>query len=368
MLGRLFSKEDLVDVKTLLEFMVKQNISDIHLKADSAPLIRLHGRLITADQEPLTADLIKELAYSLMTEPHAKRFEEEGELDFAYALGKISRFRVNIYRQKNTLALSLRVIPLTIQSFDELNLPAATLGKLCNSPSGLILISGVTGAGKTTTVNAMVDYINATQSYNIISIEDPIEFFHKDKKSSISQREVGNDTKSFATALKYILRQDPDVIVIGEMRDPETIAAAVTAAETGHLVLSTIHTMDALHTIQRIVDSYPSAQQMQIRTAVANILKGVIAQKLVLRADGKGRVPCTEILVATPYIRQVIAEGKISDLGTAITRGHTEGMMTFDQDLLRLTHEGKITPEMAVSESSRPENLTSMLQGISVKN
>jgi twitching motility protein PilT len=360
--------EDRVDIKTLLEFMVKQNISDIHLKAEAAPLIRLNGRLISADQEPLTPELVKDLAQNLMSDAHKKRFEEEGELDFAYALGKISRFRVNIYRQKNTLALSLRVIPLAIKNFDELHLPGATLSKLCNSPSGLILISGVTGAGKTTTVNAMVDYINNSQASNIITIEDPIEFFHKDRKSSISQREVGNDTRSFGTALKYILRQDPDVIVIGEMRDPETIAAAVTAAETGHLVLSTIHTMDAVHTIQRIVDSYPAAQQMQIRAALANILRGVVAQKLILRADDQGRVPCTEVLVVTPYIRQVIAEGKISDLTTAMNRGHNEGMMTFDQDLLRLTHEGKITPEMAISESSRPENLKSMLQGISVKN
>jgi twitching motility protein PilT len=356
-----------VDVKTLLEFMVKQNISDIHLKADAAPLIRLHGRLISSDQPPMTPELVKELAYTLMNEDHIKRFEEAGELDFAYALGKVSRFRVNIYRQKNTLALSLRVIPLTIKSFENLNLPAATLTKLCHSTSGLILISGVTGSGKTTTVNAMVDYINSSMAYNIITVEDPIEFFHKDKKSSISQREVGNDTNSFSAALKYILRQDPDVIVMGEMRDPETIAAAVTAAETGHLVLSTIHTMDAVHTIQRIVDSYPSGQQNQVRAAVANILRGVIAQKLVLRSDGQGRVPCTEILVTTPYIRQMITDGKIADLNTAMSRGQTEGMMTFDQDLMRMTREGKITSEAAISESARPENLTSMLQGMSVK-
>jgi twitching motility protein PilT len=356
-----------VDAKTLLEFMVKQNISDIHLKADTAPLIRLHGRLIASDQSPLTPDLVKQLAYDLMTDAHKKHFEQEGELDFAYALGKVSRFRVNVYKQKGTLALSLRVIPLVIRTFEDLNLPGPTLKKLCSAPSGLILVAGVTGAGKTTTLNSMVNYINETSANNIITIEDPIEFFHKDNKSSVSQREVGNDTRSFSTALKYILRQDPDIIVIGEMRDPETVAAAVTAAETGHLVLSTIHTMDAMQTIQRIVDSYPLGQQAQVRVSVSNVLRGVIAQKLVVRSDGQGRVPCTEILIATPYIRQLLTDGKMSELTTAMSRGQNEGMLTFDQDLIRLSREGKITAETAISESSRPENLTSMLQGISVK-
>lgn len=356
-----------MDVKTLLEFMVRQNISDIHLKADSTPLIRLNGRLIASDQPPLTPELVQELAYSLMGERHQKQFEEEGELDFAYALGKISRFRVNVYKQKNTLALSLRVIPIGIRSFEDLNLPGTTLQKLCGMPSGLILVAGVTGAGKTTTVNAMVNYINETAANNIITIEDPIEFYHKDKKSSISQREVGNDTRSFGAALKYILRQDPDVIVIGEMRDPETVAAAVTAAETGHLVLSTIHTMDAAQTIQRIIDSYPAAQQGQVRVSLSNVLRGVVAQKLVLRLDNEGRIPCTEIMVTTPYIRQLMIDGKMGELPIAMSRGQNEGMMTFDQDLIRLTREGKITSEIAVSEASRPENLMSMLQGISVK-
>jgi twitching motility protein PilT len=356
-----------VDAKTLLEFMIKQNISDIHLKADSAPLIRLNGQLIASDQPPLTPDLVKQLAYELMTETNKKRFEEEGELDFAYALSKISRFRVNVYRQKGFPALSLRVIPLDLRSFEDLNLPSVALKKLCALPSGMILVAGITGAGKTTTLNAMVNYINESSANNIITIEDPIEFYHKDKKSSISQREVGSDTKSFGTALKYILRQDPDIIVIGEMRDPETIAAAVTAAETGHLVISTIHTMDAIQTVQRIVDSYPTNQQAQVRTSVSNVLRGVIAQKLVMRTDGQGRIPCTEVMIATPYIRQLLADGKVAELTTAMARGQAEGMLTFDQDLIRMTRENKITAETAVSQSSRPENLTSMLQGISVK-
>ena len=356
-----------MDIRELLQFMVKQNISDIHFKAECAPLIRLNGQLISTKQEIFTPESIKQIAFSVMNDVHKKRFEAEGELDMSYALSSVSRFRVNIYRQKGTIALSLRVIPLELKTFESLNLPASTLQKLCSYQSGLILISGVTGAGTTTTLNAMVNYINENFAFNIITIEDPIEFYHKDKKSSISQREVGSDTASFGSALKYILRQDPDVIVIGEMRDPETIAAAITAAETGHLVLSTIHTMDAVHTIQRMVDSYASAQQAQMRIAISSVLRGVVAQKLMTTADDAGRVPCTEIMVMTPYVRQMISDGKIADVYTAMSRGQNEGMMTFDQDLMRTWKEGKITKEAALAESLRPDNFLSMLQGISVK-
>ena len=356
-----------MDIRELLQFMVAQKISDIHFKANCAPLIRLHGRLITSPSEVFTPELVKQIAYGLMTEKHKKRFEEEGELDLSYALDNVSRFRVNVYKQKGTLALSLRVIPWELKSFEDLNLPSLTLQKLCAMPSGLILIAGVTGAGKTTTLNTMINYINLHYAYNIITIEDPIEFYHKDTKSSISQREVGSDTQSFNSALKYILRQDPDVIVIGEMRDPETIAAAIVAAETGHLVLSTIHTMDATHTLQRIVESYPSAQQAQMRLAVANITRGVVAQKLITSTDGQGRMPCTEVLMMTPYIRQLIADNKMQEVYSAMTRGANDGMITFDQDLLRLCRDGGISKEAALVETTRPDNFMSMLQGISVK-
>jgi twitching motility protein PilT len=356
-----------MDIRELLQFMVQQNISDIHFKADCAPLIRLNGQLISTQKQAFPPELVKQVAYSLMTEAHKKRFEEEGELDMSCALDKISRFRVNVYRQKGTLALSLRVIPWELKSFHDLNLPTPTLQKLCGVPSGLILIAGVTGAGKTTTLNAMINYINQKMAYNIITIEDPIEFYHKDIKSSISQREVGNDTQSFGTALKYILRQDPDVIVIGEMRDPETIAAAVVAAETGHLVISTIHTMDAIHTIQRIVDSYPTDQRGPMRLAVANILRGVIAQRLITTSGGHGRMPCTEILLMTPYIRQLITDNKMPEVYSAVARGQSDGMQTFDQDLLRLCKGGLISKEVALLETTHPDNFLSMLQGISVK-
>lgn len=356
-----------MDVRELLKFMVQQNISDIHFKADCAPLIRLNGSLVSTEKQIFTPETVKQIAQSLMSEAHRKKFEEDGELDISYALDKVSRFRVNIYRQKGTVALSLRVIPLELKGFDTLNLPTGTLQKLCALPSGLILIAGVTGAGKTTTLNAMLHHINHRFPYNIITIEDPIEFYHKDVKSSISQREVGSDTRSFGSALKYILRQDPDVIVIGEMRDPEAISAAIVAAETGHLVLSTIHTMDAVHTIQRIVDSYAADQRAPMRLATANILRGVIAQKLITTTDGKARIPCTEVLMMTPYIRQLITDNKLSDVYTAMGRGQTDGMQTFDQDLLRLCKEDRISRDIALAETSRPDNFLSMLQGISVK-
>jgi len=356
-----------MDLHELLQFMVQQNISDIHFKAHSAPLIRLHGQLISTRREAFTPEAIRALAYSLMNETHKKRFELEGELDLSFALDRVSRFRINVYRQRGTLAISLRVIPLELKSFEQLHLPTATLTKLCSMSSGLLLVAGVTGAGKTTTMNTMVNYINENNAFNIISIEDPIEFYHQDKKSSISQREVGTDTQSFASALKYVLRQDPDVIVIGEMRDPEAIAAAVTAAETGHLVLSTIHTIDSVHTLQRIIDSYPASQQNQVRMSVANVTRGIVAQKLVMTTDGKQRIPITEILIMTPYIRQLIADGKWSEIPTAIARATSEGMITFDQDLLRACKEEIISKEAALVESSRPDNFLSMLQGISVK-
>jgi twitching motility protein PilT len=356
-----------MDIRELLEFMVRQNISDIHFKAHCAPLIRLHGNLITTQRETFSPELVKTLAYGLMNDRLKKTFEDEGELDMAYSLDGVGRFRVNIYRQKGTIALSLRVIPLELKSFEQLHLPSLTLQKLCASPSGLILMAGVTGAGKTTTLNAMVHYLNEHYAYNIITIEDPIEFYHTDKKSSVSQREVGHDTQSFDKALKHIMRQDPDVIVIGEMRDPETIAAAITAAETGHLVLSTIHTSDATQTIQRIVDAYPSDQNHRIQSALANVLRGVIAQKLVSTAKGDGRLPCSEIMVMNSYIRQLIGEGKLSEMPNVMARGHTDGMGTFDQDLLRLFKEGQISKETALVEAARPDNFLSMAQGISVQ-
>jgi len=353
-----------MNVNELLKLMIKTGISDIHFKADSAPLIRINGKLILTDFEDFTAKDIEELAYSIMNKEQKEKFEQESELDMAYSIEGVSRFRVNIYRQKGTIALTLRVVPIKIKSWEELNLPAETLKKLCHEPRGLILFSGVTGAGKTTTLNSCLNYINLNFSYKIITVEDPIEFYHTDRKSFISQREIGHDTKSFKNALKYALRQDPDVVVIGEMRDFDAISCGITAAETGHLVLSTIHTIDAVQTIDRIIDSYPESQQRQARIQLSNVLKGVVSQRLCLTSDGKGRVPATEILIGTSLVRKLILENKTNEIYKTMEQGEYYGMHTFDQDLYRLYKEKKIKFEEAIDKASNPEDLQLKLKGL----
>ncbi|MFH1368707.1 MAG: PilT/PilU family type 4a pilus ATPase [Elusimicrobiota bacterium] len=353
-----------MNINELLQLMIKKGISDIHFKVGSAPLIRVNGKLVSTGFDQFTPKHIEDLAGSLMSPEQKKQFEQENELDMAYAIDELSRFRVNIYRQRGTPALTLRVVPLKVKTFEELNLPAETLKKLASETRGLILITGVTGAGKTTTMNSMLDYINANFSYNIVTVEDPVEYFHKDKKSSISQREVGLDTKSYVKALKYILRQDPDVIVIGEMRDYEAMAAGITAAETGHLVLSTIHTMDAVQTIDRIVDSYPPHQQGSIRAQLANVLKGIVAQRLVRSKDGESRYPATEILIGTSLVRKLVADAKIPEVYKIMEQGSYYGMHTFDQNLFDFYKEDKITLEEALDKSTNPDDLTLKLKGI----
>jgi twitching motility protein PilT len=253
---------------------------------------------------------------------------------------------------------------MKVKSFEELNLPVEALKKLSSESRGLILVAGVTGAGKTTTMNAMLDYINENFCHNIVTVEDPVEYYHKDKKSSISQREVGLDTKSYAKALKYALRQDPDVVVIGEMRDFEAVSSAITAAETGHLVLSTIHTMDASQTIDRIIDSYPPHQQASVRSQLANIIKGIVAQRLVTTKDGQGRLPATEILLGTSMVKKLIAEGKLGEVYKTIEQGSYYGMHTFDNDLVEMYKKGLITVEEALDKATNPDDMTLNLKGI----
>ncbi len=351
-------------VNELLQTMIKAGISDIHFKAGSPPLLRVNGELNSTNFDPLNASAIEELASSLMNATQKARFAQEHELDLSYAVDGLSRFRVNVYRQKGTVALTLRVVPLKVKRLEELNLPHDTLQKLTNEARGLILIAGITGSGKTTTLNAMIDSINENHKLQVVTIEDPIEYFHADKKSSIVQREVGSDTHSFQNALKYSLRQDPDVVAIGEMRDYEAVSAALTAAETGHLVLSTIHTMDAAQTIDRIADVYPAHQQHQVRAQLANVLKGIVAQRLIPSADGQTRWPATEILIGTSLVRKLVAEGKPQDLYRAMEQGDYYKMHTFDQDLLRLASSGKISLEEALSNASNPDDLALKARGI----
>ncbi len=352
------------DITQLFQTMVRSGISDIHFKSGAAPMLRLHGRLISSGFTKMTGQHIEELARTLMSEEQKRIFAEEREMDMSYEVPGLSRFRVNVYRQRGTVALTLRVVPLKLRTFQELNLPADTLTKLCANTRGLILVAGITGAGKTTTLNAMVDHINNTYAYNIITVEDPIEYYHADAKSSIAQREVGSDTASFQKALKHILRQDPDVVVLGELRDAESIQAGITAAETGHLVLATLHTMDATQTMDRLMESYPPGEQAGARVRIANVLKGVLCQRLLETADGNGRVPATEILVVTSLMRKLLAEGKAQEIAKAIEQGQYYGMHSFDQDIIRLFNEKKISKEEAMDASSNAEDLIIKLRGI----
>lgn len=354
-----------MDVTSLLKLMVKKGISDIHFKADAYPAVRVHGKLFPAVKlQKLAAKDIKTLVSGILNPEQAKRFETEDEIDLAYDLPGVARFRVNLFRQRGTPALSLRVVPHEVMGFEKLNLPAKALEKLAGESRGLILFTGITGAGKTTTLNSFLDYLNERESYRIITIEDPIEYFHKDKKASIIQREVGRDTRSFAAALKHVLRQDPDVVVIGEMRDIETIRAALTAAETGHLVLSTIHTMDAVQTIDRIVDSFPAHQAGQVRQQLSLVLKGVVAQRLVVAKEGTERLPATEVLISNSLIRRHILEAKNNDIYKAMDSGAYYGMHTFDADLFRMMQEGKITEKEVLENSTNPEDIALKIKGV----
>ncbi len=347
-----------MDLHALLKLMVEKGISDIHFKAGSSPAVRVHGKLVPAVKlQKMSAEDIEGMVKTIMTKEQKKIFDENNEMDLAYSLPEVSRFRVNVFRQRGTIALSLRVVPITLRNFEELNLPLKAMERLSKETRGLILFAGITGAGKTTSMNSLVHYMNGREHHRIITIEDPIEFFHEDVKSSIVQREVGRDTDSFATALKYVLRQDPDVVVIGEMRDPETIEAALTAAETGHLVLSTIHTIDAVQTIDRIVDCFPDRQISQVRQQLALVLKGVVAQRLVVSKDGRARFPATEVLISTGGIRRHLVDGKNSEIRKTMEGGEYYGMHTFDQQLLRLYSEGKIDEADVLENATNPEDI-----------
>ncbi|MDD5687030.1 MAG: PilT/PilU family type 4a pilus ATPase [Elusimicrobia bacterium] len=353
-----------MNVSELLQTMLRKGISDIHFKVGSSPVVRINGNLAATGLENFSSKHVEEIAYGLLNEEQKKRFEAENEIDVSYSVDDVSRFRINIYRQRGTLALTLRVIPLQVKPFEELNLPSRILKKLAEVPRGLILFAGITGAGKTTTMNAVIDYINEKFAYKIVMIEDPIEYFHKDKKSFVCQREVGVDTKSFGKGLKYVLRQDPDVVCIGEMRDFEAISAGIAAAETGHLVLSTIHNMDTVQTIDKIIDAFPPHQQHQVRISLSNVLKGIVAQRLIPTIKGDVRLPATEILIGTSLIRKNIADAKSTEIYKLMEQGEYYGMNTFDQDIINLYKEKKITLEEALENATNPDDLMLKITGI----
>ena len=350
-----------VTLSDLLKKLLELNGSDLHVTTNSPPQVRVHGHLQPLDMPPLNGADTKQLAYSVMTDAQKHRFEEDFELDFSFGLKGLARFRANIFNQRGAVAAVFRVIPFEIKSFSQLNLPPV-VAKLCDRPRGLILVTGPTGSGKSTTLAAMLDKINSERHEHIITIEDPIEFVHPHKNCLVNQREVHQDTKSFSGALRAALREDPDVVLIGEMRDLETIESALRVAETGHLTFGTLHTNSASSTINRVIDVFPSHQQSQIRAQLSLVLEGVLCQALLPKAGGQGRAMAMEVLVPNPAIRNLIREDKIHQIYSSMQSGQDKyGMQTFNQSLATLYMQKAITIETALLRSSNPDELQEMI-------
>jgi twitching motility protein PilT len=341
--------------------------SDVHLKAGLPPMFRIQGDLRTVRDVPaLTREAIAQFAVHMMNDRQRADFEQHLDIDLAYGTPDGVRYRVNMFQQRGSVGMVLRVIPPEVPAFDRLNLPQAVLD-LTASERGIVLVTGATGSGKSTTLAAMLDHVNTHHAFHIVTVEDPIEYTFRDKRSVVNQREIGFDTMSFARALRATLRQDPDVILVGEMRDFETAAIAITAAETGHLVLSTLHTVDATETVNRIISMFPTHQQQQARLSLASVLRGVISQRLLPRADGNGRVPAVEVMVNTERIREMIEEpGRTREIKTAIQDGlHPYGMISFDQSLATLVKERLVTYDAAVKHSTSPSDFALLFRGVS---
>ncbi|HEX5706465.1 MAG TPA: type IV pilus twitching motility protein PilT [Pyrinomonadaceae bacterium] len=355
-----------IKIDELLRVATHAGASDLHIKAGAPPFMRVGGELRPLTDAPrLNQDDTLDMAFSMMSNRQKQHFKEASEADIAYGVSGLGRFRANIFQQRGTVGMVLRVIPDTVRPIGALSLPPV-IERIADEPRGLILVTGTTGSGKSTSLASMIDHINSTRGGHIITIEDPIEFLHRDKKSFVTQREVDVDTRSFSEALRGALRQDPDVILVGEMRDAETIETALSAAETGHLVLSTLHTLDATETVMRIVSSFPPHQQKSVRIQLAGILKAVISMRLVRAARGGGRVPAVEVMVATALIRDyIINEDKTSLIRDAIAAGTSQyGMQTFDQSLFNLYHSGLITLEEAIRGASNPDEFRLRVSGI----
>jgi twitching motility protein PilT len=353
-------------IDDLLRIAVERKASDLHLKVGNHPYLRIDGQLASlAELKRLTAEDMLNMAFSMMSNRQKQKFKESAELDLAYGVAGLGRFRVNVFQQRGNVGLVLRVVPTKIRNFEELNLPKV-VNSICEERRGMVLVTGTTGSGKSTTLAAMVDRINALRTDHIITIEDPIEFLHRDKKGIVNQREVEVDTHNFTVALRAALRQDPDVILVGEMRDLETIGTALLAAETGHLVFSTLHTLDAVETIQRIIAVFPPPEQKQIRLQLAGTLKAVVSQRLVRKSDDVGRVPAVEVLISTAYVRDgIINPDKTRMIREAIDAGTSQyGMQTFDQSLYDLYSTNLITYDEALNNASNPDDFKLRVQGI----
>ncbi len=353
-----------MDISELLEKLVKEGGSDLHISSNLPPAIRIDGKLKRMDYPPLAPDDVENLLFPMLSNEQRRRLEQEWELDFSYGIEGLSRFRVNFYKDKGNYAAAFRTITSKVPTFDQLGLPEI-VRTTAEKPRGLILVTGPTGSGKSTTLAAMIDYINSTRAEHILTIEDPIEFVHTSKTSIVHQRELGMDTRSFANALKSALREDPDIILVGEMRDHETIALALTAAETGHLVFGTLHTSSASQTVDRIIDVFPEGQQQQIRVQLANSLQAVFAQTLLpkIQPDGtkKGRVMAQEIMLVTPAIANLIRESKAAQIYSTIQMNQGMGMQTLEMALANLYKQKLVTLEDALSKTSRPEELKRMI-------
>jgi len=354
------------DFAEVLTRMVEMRASDVHLTSGYPPAIRVRGRISPMDEYPqLTAQHTREVVYSILNGDQRKRFENQKQLDLAYAVPGLARFRVNCYFQRGTISAAFRLIPYEIQGLESLGLPLV-LEELTRKPRGFVLVTGPTGSGKSTTLASMLNLINHEREEHILTIEDPIEYLHKHEKCIVNQREIGADADDFALALRAALRQDPDVILVGEMRDLETIATALTAAETGHLVFATLHTQSAAQTVDRIIDVFPSAQQHQVRMQLSIALQGIVTQQLLPTADGSGRVVAGEVLIPTPAVRNLIREGKTHQIYSTIQTSGSVGMQTMDADLARLVRTQKITRMLAEQRASVPEELKRLLGGAPV--
>ncbi|HSM92320.1 MAG TPA: type IV pilus twitching motility protein PilT [Anaeromyxobacteraceae bacterium] len=356
-----------MELNEILQVALKAGASDIHLKAGLPAMFRVDGSLVPLkDARRLAPEEIARMALGIMNDFQREKYKQTNEVDLAYGVPGLGRFRVNVFQQRGTIGVVLRVIPFKIMTIEQLMLPKV-LEKVASEQRGLVLVTGTTGSGKSTTLAAMVDFINANETCHIMTIEDPIEFLIRDKRSIVNQREVGVDTMSFGQALKSALRQDPDVILVGEMRDLETIETALTAAETGHLVMSTLHTLDATETINRIISAFPPYQQKQVRLQLGTVLKAVISQRLVPKADGKGRVPAIEVLLATSRVKELIEDkDRTKEIPDAISQGHVSyGMQTFDQSLMTLLKQGLVTYEEALRQATNADDFALRVSGVS---
>ena len=349
----------MADVKLIdiIANAAKLGSSDVHLCAGIKPKIRIDSRLVDAEFDVVSNETLNQYLEEVIPPERFEEFKREKELDYSFGHPEIGRFRVNVYYQRGSIGMAIRILPNKMWTFADIGLPPLLMQDMASAPTGLVLITGATGSGKTTTLASMVNFILKTRHCHIVTIEDPIELVFKHDKATIHQREVGTDTHSFAQALKHVLRQDPDVILVGEMRDLETIETAMTVAETGHLVFATLHTSDAVPTINRIIDVFPEHKQLQVRTQLSFILNGVMSQRLIPHASGKGRVLAAEIMMATPAVRSMIREQKVHQIYSIIQTGMKEGMRTFNQSLADLYHDKKITIEEAMNNSNSPDEL-----------